>query len=212
MSFSIVCGAKNMKEGDKVVLSRPGAILKGNFKIKKSKIRGVVSEGMLCSESELGLADESSGIMILPEETPLDADINDVLALDDFKIDIGITPNRPDQYSILGMAREIAAITGKSFTEPDLALLEEGAAVSERIKVTNNAPKLCKRYMARVIEGVTVTDSPDWVKKRLLLHGIRPINNVVDATNYVLLERGQPLHAFDYKKIADGETRSALCR
>ena len=198
--FSLVCGATNMKPGDIVVLSRPGAILKGGFKIKKSKIRGVVSEGMICSEAELGITDESDGIMILPK-TPLDADINALLGLDDYKIDIGITPNRPDLYSILGMSREIGAVMGASFTEEPVSLDESGSPVEAFIAVSNEAPDICRRYMARVIEGVRVAPSPAWLQKRIEAHGIRAINNIVDATNYVLLERGQPLHAFDLSKL-----------
>ncbi len=200
-SFSIVCGAKNMAVGDFVVLSRPGAVLPGNFKIKKSKIRGVASEGMLCSESELGIADTSAGIMVIDGEIALDTDMNKFLGFDDYKIEIDITPNRPDLYNVVGMAREIAAITGVDFKGSERELSEGDRAVSDYLTVENRVPSVCKRYMARVITGLKVAPSPLWLQKRLLAHDVRPINNVVDATNYILLELGQPLHAFDLKKL-----------
>jgi len=205
--FQIVCGATNMKPGDAVALALVGATLPGGFKIKKSKIRGFLSEGMMCSVSELGLADESEGILILPGDTPLGEDIKDALSLRDFILEISVTPNRGDVLSIKGLAREIAAVTAKGFI-----LAEEGEGEDPPpgkdiidIAVEEGAP--CPRYTAMVIEGVKVGPSPDFIASRLIAHGLRPVNNVVDITNYILLELGQPLHAFDLDKIADKKIR-----
>ena len=204
-NFNVVCGASNMVEGDMVFLARVGARLKGGFKIKKSKIRGIESFGMLCSEVELGIAEESEGIMILADKPEPGVDINDYINLFETKMDIGITPNRPDLYSVLGIAREIAAITGKEFNGVDFTLDETGPPTTDSLTVTVEAADICPRYSARVIKGVSVGESPDWIKRRLEGRGIRPINNIVDATNYVLIEMGQPLHAFDLSKIAGAE-------
>ncbi len=204
--YSIVCGASNMKPGDRVVLALTGAELPGGIKIKRSKIRGVESQGMMCSEVELGLKDTSDGIMILPEDTPLGADINTVLGLGDFMMEAGITPNRADLLSVRGLAREISAVTGAAFTDKAglLATASESAGGSEAeglatISIEEEAP--CSRYFGRVIEGVKVGPSPDAIRRRLEGHGIRSVNNVVDATNLILLEMGQPLHAFDLDRI-----------
>jgi phenylalanyl-tRNA synthetase beta chain len=199
-TYSIVCGAKNMKEGDKVALALPGTLLAGGVKIKKSKIRGVVSNGMMCSGVELGLTDTSEGIMILDEDTPLGVDINELLALDDTLFEVAILPNRPDILSTRGLAREISAVTGSRFTLKAVGGLEGGTLA---VPVTIEAPELCRRYTARVVDGITVGPSPGWMKRRLGALGIRSINNVVDATNYVMLETGQPLHAFDLEGVTD---------
>ena len=204
-TVNVVCGASNMKEGDMVMLAHVGARLKGGFKIKKSKIRGEASFGMLCSEVELGIAEESEGIMILNDSPEPGTDINEYINLSETKIDIGITPNRPDLYSVVGIAREIAAITGAKLTGVDSSLDETGDPIADSLKVTVEETELCPRYSARVIKGLTVKESPDWLKRRLEGRDIRPINNVVDATNYVLIELGQPLHAFDHAKLAGGE-------
>ena len=204
-THSVVCGADNMREGDSVLLALPGARLKGGLKIKKSKIRGVESGGMLCSEVELGIADESEGIMILTDSPEPGIDINDYIPMNRTLLDIGITPNRPDLYSVVGLAREIGAITGGEFKEPDFSFEETGPAIEDFLKVTVASPELCPRYAARVISKVKVSDSPDWLKRRLEARSIRPINNIVDATNYVLIELGQPLHAFDHAKLGGGE-------
>ncbi|MBI1912725.1 MAG: phenylalanine--tRNA ligase subunit beta [Deltaproteobacteria bacterium] len=200
-TFSIVCGAKNMKPGDKVALATIGAELPGNFKIKKSKIRGVESQGMMCSEVELGLKDTSEGLLILPEDTPLGLDLNEVLGLKDSMLEVGITPNRADLLSIKGLAREISAVTGAAFKEKETSVEEGDKPVDDLITVSIETDAPCGRYCARVIEGVVIGPSPDGIKRRLEAHGIRSINNVVDVTNLVLLETGQPLHAFDLDKI-----------
>ncbi len=196
-TYSIVCGATNMKVGDKVALAPVGAVLPGGHKLKKSKIRGVASEGMMCSEVELGLSAESDGIMILPDGTEVGNDLVSVLDGADSMLDADILPNRPDCISIRGLAREIAAVTGCGFTDKIPAVKDSsGSGVEVGIESLD-----CKRYSARVIKGVKVGDSPAALKARLEAHGMRPVNNVVDATNIILLEMGQPLHAFDLKKL-----------
>ncbi|MCK4847158.1 MAG: phenylalanine--tRNA ligase subunit beta, partial [Deltaproteobacteria bacterium] len=173
----------------------------GGVKLKRSKIRGVKSEGMLCSEVELGIAEESPGIMILPEGTEPGLELKDAIGGGDVFFDVSILPNRPDCISIKGLAREIAAVVGADFTDKK-ADITEGSASSRKIQVTIEDEALSGRYTARIIEGVKVGESPDWLKERLTAHGLRAINNVVDATNYILLELGQPLHAFDLAKIS----------
>ncbi len=199
--LKIVCGAKNMAPGDKVVLAVHGARLPGDFKIKRSKIRGVESNGMMCSEVELGIAKESDGIMILPPDTPVGLDALDVLGIQDFILDAGITPNRPDLLSMRGLAREVAAVTDATFTCKSITVEERGGSVESlvNVRIEDGAP--CARYSARVIEGVKISPTPDYIVKRLEVNGLRSVNNVVDITNYALLELGQPLHAFDLDKI-----------
>ncbi|MBI5887019.1 MAG: phenylalanine--tRNA ligase subunit beta [Deltaproteobacteria bacterium] len=200
--FSIVCGAKNMKPGDKVVLALPGAELPGGFKIKKSRIRGVESEGMMCSEVELGIAKTSEGIMILPPDTPIGRNLSDVLGSDSV-FELNVTPNRADLLSIKGVARELAAVTGAQFKDKETVVNEEGGPIEGLASVSISGGAPCARYCARVVSGVTIGPSPDAVRKRLEAAGIRSINNVVDATNYVMLETGQPLHAFDLSKLTN---------
>ncbi len=205
--FQIVCGATNMNPGDRVALALVGAKLPGGFKIKKSKIRGVLSQGMMCSESELGLKDESEGILILPEDTPPGVDIRDALSLKDFILEISVTPNRGDVLSIKGLAREIAAVTGVGFILAEEGEGEEPEPTHDLIDIAVEDEKACPRYTAMVIEGVKVGPSPDFISSRLIAHGLRPVNNVVDITNYILLELGQPMHAFDLDKIKDKTIR-----
>ncbi len=205
--YQIVCGATNMSPGDAVALALVGAKLPGGFKIKKSRIRGVQSEGMMCSETELGLAEESEGILILPEDTTLGEDIKDALSLKDFILEISVTPNRGDVLSIKGLAREIAAVTGKGFILAEEAEGEEPPPGTDIIDIAVEDGTPCPRYTAMVIEGVKVGPSPDFIASRLVAHGLRPVNNVVDITNYILLELGQPMHAFDLDKIKDNTIR-----
>jgi len=200
--YQIVCGARNMKPGDKVVLALAGAQLPGGIKIKRSKIRGVESQGMMCSEVELGIKDTSNGIMILSEDTPLGKDVTKLLGLDDTLMEVSITPNRADLLSIRGLAREISAVTAEPIKTKTFSVEESGATVADIVTVSIETEAPCKRYTARVIEGVKVGPSPDAIQRRLESHGIRAINNVVDVTNLVLLELGQPLHAFDLDKVA----------
>lgn len=199
--YSIVCGASNMKAGDRVALALIGAELPGGVKIKKSKIRGVESQGMMCSEVELGIKDTSEGILILPPAAPLGASINDALSLGDALMEIGVTPNRSDLLSIRGVAREASAVTGAKLKEKTFSLEEGGRETEEMVSVSIEDGAPCRRYTARIIEGVAIGPAPEYMRQRLEAHGIRSINNVVDVTNYVLLELGQPLHAFDLDKI-----------
>lgn len=208
--YSVVCGARNMKTGDKVALAPPGAKLPPSAKfpegivIQSMRIRGEVSEGMLCAENELGIGDEGDGIMILPDSADVGSRLIDALGLNDVVFEIGITPNRPDCLSVIGIAREVAAILGKEVKYPEYGVLEEGGDIEELVSVDVQDPEGCPRYSCRVITGVKIAPSPEWLKKRLEASGIRSINNVVDITNFVLLELGQPLHAFDYDLIEGG--------
>ncbi|MBI5233495.1 MAG: phenylalanine--tRNA ligase subunit beta, partial [Deltaproteobacteria bacterium] len=200
-SYSVVCGATNMKSGDRAFLAMPGAELAQGIKIKKSKIRDVVSEGMLCSKAELGLAEESDGIMILPEDVPLGKAIGDIMGGPDCLMDVSITPNRPDLMSIRGLAREISALLGLRFEDKVISINEGNSLIERTVSIQVEDMGLCKRYMARVVEDVHIASSPLWMQTRLEAAGIRPVNNVVDITNYVMFETGQPLHAFDLDKI-----------
>ncbi|MCL4244923.1 MAG: phenylalanine--tRNA ligase subunit beta, partial [Candidatus Dadabacteria bacterium] len=224
--YPIVCGASNMKTGDKVALAKTGTVLPPGPKfpegitIKKAKIRGQVSEGMLCAENELGLGTESDGIMILPPGAVPGTRLIDEIGINDVLLEIGITPNRPDCLSVVGAAREVAAILSGTAGYPETPVKESGAPVGDYVSVEIQSPEKCPRYTCRVISGVKIGPSPGWMKARLESSGIRSINNVVDVTNYVLIELGQPLHAFDYdlvkgKKIVvrqaeDGETITTL--
>ncbi|MEA2565492.1 MAG: phenylalanyl-tRNA synthetase beta chain [Actinomycetota bacterium] len=201
----IVCGAHNFKVGDKVPVALPGARLPGDVTIGRATIRGEVSEGMLCSARDLGVADDHSGILVLPPDTELGAEVTKVLGLDDVVLDIEVTTNRPDAMSLLGIAREVAAITGGHVTFPALRMnraTSGSPAVEELAQVTVEDPAGAPRYLARVITGVTPGPSPEWVAKRLTAAGVRPISNIVDATNYALLVTGHPMHAFDLDKLS----------
>ena len=201
--FSIVCGARNIREGQKVPLALVGAKLPNGMEIKRSKIRGEMSEGMLCSEIELGLGQDATGIMILPSTLPSGADLGEALGLKDTVLAISITPNRPDCLCVLGVVREIAALTHQRVKYPPLSLSDKGEEIHRKTSVTILDPDLCPRYVARMIEGVTIGPSPFWMRSRLEKVGIRSINNVVDVTNYVMMEYGQPLHAFDFELLEE---------
>ena len=193
--LSIVCGANNFKEGDKVALALEGAKI-GTSKIKRSKIRGEYSEGMMCSEAELEMSSESEGIMILDSDFPIGADFASTVGLDDVVFDLEITPNRPDCLSIIGIAREISAMTDYDLIIPRYDIGNRvGRDKNLTIKIEDT--DLCPRYSAMVFEDIPVKDSPIWLKNRLIICGIRPIGLIVDITNYIMLETGQPLHAFD---------------
>jgi phenylalanyl-tRNA synthetase beta chain len=202
--FSIVCGATNIREGQRVPLALIGARLPNGLEIKRSKIRGEVSEGMLCSEIELGLGSDAAGILILPSGTPLGAGLGEALGLKDTILDISITPNRPDCLCVIGLAREIAALTEQNLKYLLPGLSDRGEEIHRRTSVTLLDPDLCPRYVARMIEGVRIGPSPRWVSDRLEKVGVRSINNVVDVTNYVMMEYGQPLHAFDFELLEEG--------
>jgi phenylalanyl-tRNA synthetase beta chain len=208
----IVCGAQNFKAGDKVPLILPGASLppkpgeKEPFTIKVGKIRGVESHGMLCSPKELGLAEDAEGLLILPAEAKVGQPFAEHLgrASGDVVYDLEITPNRPDLNSVVGIAREISAITGNPLKLPDIKLTEGREPVTKWVAVRIEDPELCGRYTARVVRGVKIGPSPAWLKQTLEKVGVRSISNVVDVTNYVMLEIGQPLHAFDYHLLGKG--------
>jgi phenylalanyl-tRNA synthetase beta chain len=197
----VVCGARNFSVGDRVPLARVGARLPG-MDITERKIRGEVSRGMLCSGAELGVSRDHSGILVLSPDADLGADVVSILGLDDTQLEFEITLNRPDCMSILGIAREIAALTGKKLRRPEVKL-ETSSDVNSPVSVRIEDPTGCPRFVARYIEGVKIGPSPQWMATRLLACGIRPIANVVDITNYVLLELGHPLHAFDADKVAN---------
>ena len=201
--LQIVCGAKNMKAGDKVPTAVIGATLPGGFEIGRRKMRGIESQGMMCSARELGLGDDHSGLMILPEDAPIGADAKKFLGLDDVVFEIEVTPNRGDWASMIGVARELAAYFGKELRIPGVTTQETGERAGTLSSVTIEDPELCPRYIGRILTNVTVAPSPLWLAQRLIAAGQRPINNIVDVTNYVLLETGHPLHAFDYDLLAE---------
>jgi phenylalanyl-tRNA synthetase beta chain len=202
-TLSVICGAPNVVPGLRTAVAPPGATLPGGRTIKATTIRGTLSEGMLCSEQELGIGLDGSGILELPADAPLGAPLSRYLGLDDTILEIEVTPNRPDALSVVGVAREVAALTGAPFRFPQIAVKEGEADAAKMAAVEIADPDLCPRYAARVITGLTVRPSPPWLAQRLRSVGLRPINNLVDVTNYVLWEMGQPLHAFDYDTIAE---------
>ncbi len=200
--LQVVCGAPNLREGTKVAFALPGADLAG-MRIEARRIRGELSEGMICSEAELRISEDASGIMILEPDAPLGADLGEYLGLKDYILELSPTPNRGDCLSVLGIARELSALTGVPLRLPDIRLKEEEVGAEEFIKVEILAPDHCPRYTARYLWDVKVGPSPFWMRLRLMRSGMRPINNVVDITNYVMLELGQPLHAFDYDRLRE---------
>jgi phenylalanyl-tRNA synthetase beta chain len=197
----VVCGAKNMGAGDRVAFAPPGTTLPGGRTIEQSEIRGVVSAGMLCSEAELGLSDEAAGILILDRDAPLGRRVAAHLGIEDTVIEISVTPNRGDCLSVIGIAREIAALTGQRLRQTRIKVGERGAPIGEAVAIRIDDPRGCARYCARLVHGVRIAPSPRWIQHRLSAVGIRPINNVVDVTNFVMIERGQPLHAFDFNRL-----------
>ncbi|WP_025457282.1 phenylalanine--tRNA ligase subunit beta [Neisseria polysaccharea] len=198
----IVCGAPNVKPGIKVPCSLPGAVLPGNFKIKPTKMRGVVSDGMLCSTDELGLPDDGvNGLHILSQDAPVGTNIREYLDLDDTVFTLKITPNRADCLSIKGIAREVSALTGCAFRQPEIRKMPSEGGKTRAVKI--DAPADCGRFISRVIENVNArAATPDWMKQRLERSGIRSISALVDIGNYVMLEIGQPMHVFDADKIS----------
>ena len=201
--LQIVCGAPNVREGMLAPVATIGATLPVGLTIKRAKLRGETSEGMLCSEKELGLSDAAAGLMELPTDIPLGTPLSEALGLDDVVFELEITPNRPDCLSLIGIAREIRAETGNPLKPPTVDLTESDIDAQELTSVTIDAPDICPRYAARVIQGVKVAESPAWLQQRLASVGIGVINNIVDVTNFVLMEYGQPLHAFDYHKLTE---------
>jgi phenylalanyl-tRNA synthetase beta chain len=199
--LQIVCGARNMKVGDKVSVALVGARLPNNMEIKAAKIRGTVSNGMLCSEAELGLGEDASGLMILEPEASVGEKLQIALNLSDAILELEITPNRPDCLSIIGIAREVGAIVDRKITRPGVTVSESQPSISQATSVEIRDGELCPRYVARLIRGIKVGASPVWMQHRLKAVGFRPINNIVDVTNYVTVETGQPLHAFDFERL-----------
>lgn len=197
----IVCGAQNHKQGDKVIVALPGAVLPGNFAIKLSKIRDVESQGMLCSESELGLKEKSEGIVILPKDTKIGMSYSEFAGLNDVILEINVTPNRADCLSHIGLAREISCLLDRPLKLPEAKIKMGAGKTKEQMDVKLIDSKLCPRYAGRSIFGVKISQSPSWLKNRLQAVGVNSINNVVDITNFVMMEYGQPLHAFDANDI-----------
>ena len=199
----VVCGAPNAREGLVAPVALVGAQLPNGLTIKRAKIRGEESQGMLCSEQELAISDEASGLMELPDETQIGAPIVEALGLDDVVLELEITPNRPDCLSMIGVAREISVITENSLRLPAVNVQQGLTDINNLTNVTIEAPDLCPRYAARVIRGVKIAPSPTWLQRRLEAIGVGTINNIVDITNYVLMEYGHPLHAFDYHQLTE---------
>ncbi|MEM6159497.1 phenylalanine--tRNA ligase subunit beta [Erwinia sp. P6884] len=201
--LDIVCGAPNCRQGLKVAVATIGAVLPGDFKIKAAKLRGEPSEGMLCSFSELGISDDHSGIIELPQDATVGTDIREFLKLDDSTIEISVTPNRADCLSILGVARDVAVLNKLPLTEPDITPV--AASIQETFPIRVDAPDACPRYLSRVVRNINVkANTPLWMREKLRRCGIRSIDPVVDITNFVLLELGQPMHAFDLDRIDGG--------
>lgn len=199
--LDIVCGAPNCRQGLKVACATEGAVLPGDFKIKKTKLRGQPSEGMLCSFSELGIDVESSGIIELPQDAPVGTNLRDYLTLDDNTVEISLTPNRADCLSIAGIAREIGVVNKLAVNTPHFESVK--ATITDKVDIQLHAPEACPRYLLRVVKNVNVqAPSPMWLQEKLRRCGIRSIDPVVDVTNYILLELGQPMHAFDAAKVA----------
>ncbi|MHB1043774.1 MAG: phenylalanine--tRNA ligase subunit beta [Eubacteriales bacterium] len=208
--YQILTAATNVREGDVIPVALEGAVLASGLVIKKAKLRGIESRGMMCSGQELGIdpktmpPDQAHGIMILPPATPLGRDAKEVLGLDDYILELDLTPNRGDCLSMIGVAREVAALLGEEFRLPAPAFPELGESITGQAAVEIVEPELCRRYAARLFKNVHAGRSPLWMQNRLRAAGVRPISNIVDVTNYVMLEMGQPLHAFDYDTLKEG--------
>jgi phenylalanyl-tRNA synthetase beta chain len=197
-TVTVVCGAPNVAVGAKVPLAPIGVTLPSGLKIKKAKVRGVESFGMLCAEDELGLSGDHGGLMLLPPETLTGTPFTEIAGPPETVLELEVTPNRPDCLSMMGIARELAALLGKPLRRPEPVFRDGGQAVESLVSVSIEDPAGCPRYTARVVSDIAIAPSPPWMQRRLTAAGVRPINNVVDITNYVMLECGQPLHAFDY--------------
>ncbi len=203
---TVVCGAPNVAAGQKIAFAKEGARLfsprsGGVEELKRAKIRGVESAGMVCSRMELGMGEDHDGILVLDAAAAVGTPLVDLLG--DAILDVEVTPNRPDCLSVLGIAHEVAALTGQPATEPDISYPEDGPAIEGQIKIEVADPNLCYRYTASLVTSITIGPSPEWMQQALVKAGQRPINNIVDITNFVMLEYGQPLHAFDYDKVND---------
>ena len=205
--LQIVTGATNVFPGAMVPVAKDQSVLADGKEIHKGKLRGVVSNGMLCSLGELGLTAHDfpyaieDGIFILEEDCRIGQDIRSAIGLDDTSVEFEITPNRPDCLSVIGLAREVAATFDKPFTLHQPKLQQESGNIQDLLAVSVENPQLCPRYVARMVKNIKIGPSPRWMRERLRASGVRPINNIVDITNYVMLEYGQPMHAFDYRYV-----------
>ena len=218
--FPVVCGAPDIRVGQKAPFAAVGTTLPGGLTIKRAKLRGVESLGMLCAEDELGLSNDHSSLMAVDPAVPAGTPLVDVVGPPETVLELEVTWNRPDLLNVIGIAREVAALFGTTFRMPEVAFPERGEPVDRRISVRVEDPDLCPRYTARAFSGITLGPSPRWMRDRLSWAGVRPINNVVDITNFVMLECGQPLHAFDrtqldgaqivVRRAAPGETMATL--
>ncbi|MEK7793834.1 MAG: phenylalanine--tRNA ligase subunit beta [Candidatus Hydrogenedentota bacterium] len=201
--LQIVCGAKNMKPGDLVPTATPGGTLPGGITLGKRKMRGVESQGMMCSARELGMGEDHDGLLILDPSFQIGSDAKAALGLDDVVLDIEVIPNRGDWASVIGISRELSAAYGIPMRMPETQAAESGAPAASVSSVTIEDSDICPRYVGRIVRGVKIGPSPTWLVRRLASAGQRSINNVVDITNYVLMETGQPLHAFDFDRLTD---------
>ena len=202
-SILVVCGAPNARKGMKAPCALPGTFLPAGRAIQKTTIRDIPSEGMLCSEAELSLGPDASGLMVLDPQLAEGLPLIEALHLTDTILEIGLTPNRPDCLSFIGIAREVSAIVHQPLKFPEIKMPQASGRIDELTSVTIQNPDLCPRYAARLITGVTVAPSPFWLQDRLLSVDLKPINNIVDVTNFVMMEMGQPLHAFDFDQLAE---------
>jgi phenylalanyl-tRNA synthetase beta chain len=201
--YQVICGAPNVQENQKIVFAPIGTVIpKGQFKIEKARIRGIESYGMICSEAELNISDNHEGIMVLPNDMKVGAPITEALKLNDTVFEIGVTPNRPDALSHIGVARELATLYNRSLNLPQIKLKESKNSINDFASIEIEDEMNCPRYSSLVVRNVEITESPQWLKDNLTKIGLRPINNVVDITNYVMYETGQPLHAFDLDLLA----------
>jgi len=216
--LQIVCGAKNVDAGQLVPVAVIGAVLPGDFKIKRAKLRGVESQGMICSAKELGLnekllpKEQQEGILVLPAATKIGSPIGDVLGINDEVLELDLTPNRSDCLSMIGVAYEIGALTGREVRLPNPVINHTTVRADSLVSVSISASEHCSHYSARYIKGVKIGESPLWLQNRLIAAGVRPINNVVDVTNFVMLEYGQPLHAFDADRLPGGRIDVRLAK
>jgi phenylalanyl-tRNA synthetase beta chain len=209
-TLEIVCGATNIAAGQRVPVALPGAVLPGGRRIERTEKMGVVSNGMLCSGDELNLTTDADGILILPADAPLGAALSELYG--DVVLDVDVKPNRGDALSLVGLAREVSAVTGTPIRFPETDPAESGPPIAERLRVDVEEPALCSRFVGRWVGGLTVGPSPDEVQMRLLAAGQRPVNNVVDVSNYVMLELGKPIHTFDAAAVRDGRIIVRLAR
>ena len=191
----IVCGAHNIAPGQRVPVALPGAVLPGDRRIERTEKMGIASEGMRCSGDELRITTDAEGIFILPPETPLGRHLSDLYG--DVVLDVDVKPNRGDALCLVGLAREVAAATGAAVRWPEISVEETGGPVTERLSVEVREPELCTRFVGRWVSGAKIGPSPDRIQMRLQTAGMRPISNVVDASNYVMLELGKPTHTFN---------------